>query len=93
VSLKHIVYAAQHDPAAAQGHTSYKTEVLLVERALKAEGLLSGTYVDGSFGTKTVSAYKAWQKRLGYSGSAADGIPGQTSLAELGRRHGFSVTS
>jgi hypothetical protein len=93
VSLKHIVYAAQHDPAAAQGHTSYKTEVLLVERALKAEGLLSGTYVDGSFGTKTVSAYKAWQKKLGYSGSAADGIPGKTSLTKLGAKHGFEVTA
>lgn len=93
VSLKHIMYAARHDPAAAQGHTSYKAEVLLVERALKAESLLSGTYVDGSFGTKTVAAYKAWQKRLGYTGDAADGIPGKTSLTKLGSKHGFEVTT
>src|SRR5690606_2055344 len=26
VSLAHVVYAAKHDPAAAQGHTSYKSE-------------------------------------------------------------------
>jgi hypothetical protein len=28
VSLAHVVYAAKHDPAAAQGHTTYKGEVL-----------------------------------------------------------------
>lgn len=91
VSLKHIVYAAQHDPAAAQGHTTYKGEVLLVEKALHAEGLLATGYVDGSFGTLTVAAYKAWQRHLGYSGTAADGIPGKTSLTKLGARHGFTV--
>ncbi|WP_405888902.1 GH25 family lysozyme [Streptomyces sp. NBC_01136] len=93
VSLQHIVYAARHDPAAAQGHTSYKAEVLLVEKALKAEGLLASQYVDGSFGSKTVDAYKAWQQHLGYSGSASDGIPGKTSLAKLGSKHGFDVVA
>jgi peptidoglycan hydrolase-like protein with peptidoglycan-binding domain len=92
VSLAHVVYAAKHDPTAAQGHTTYKAEVLLVERALAAEKLLSSQYVDGSFGTKTVNAYKAWQGRLGYTGSAADGIPGKTSLSKLGSAHGFIVT-
>lgn len=92
VSLKHVVYAAQHDPAAAQGHTTYRAEVLLVEKALRAEGLLASQYVDGSFGSLTVAAYKAWQKRLGYSGSAADGIPGRTSLSKLGSKHGFTIT-
>lgn len=93
VSLAHVVYAAKHDPAAAQGHTSYKNEVLLVEKALDAENLLASQWVDGSFGSKTVSAYKAWQQRLGYSGSDADGIPGKTSLTKLGDRHGFTVTA
>ena len=93
VSLKHIVYAAQHDPQAAQGHTSYKNEVLIVERALAAEKLLASQYVDGSFGTKTVAAYTAWQKRCGYTGSAADGIPGKTSLSKLGAKHGFQVVA
>jgi len=92
VSLKHIVYAASHDPAAAQGHTTYRAEVLLVEKALKSEGLLAAGYVDGSFGTLTIAAYKAWQRHLGYSGSAADGIPGYTSLSKLASRHGFTVT-
>lgn len=91
VSLAHVVYAAKHDPAAAQGHTSHKDEVLLVERALKSEGLLSSQYVDGSYGTKTLTAYAAWQKRLGYTGSDADGIPGKASLVRLGDKHGFQV--
>lgn len=93
VSLSHVVYAAQHDPAAAQGHTSYRADVLLVEKALQAEGLLDAQWVDGSFGTKTVGAYSSWQRRLGYSGSDADGIPGKTSLTRLGDKHGFTVTS
>lgn len=91
VSLAHVVAAARKDPPAVQGHTTYKAEVLLVEKALKAEGLLAAAYVDGSFGSLTVNAYARWQKRLGYSGSAADGIPGMTSLKKLGAKHGFGV--
>jgi hypothetical protein len=67
-----------------------------VERALKAEGLLPGEYVDGSFGTKTVTAYARWQRSPaggGYTGAAADGIPGKASLKLLAARHGFTVTA
>ncbi len=95
VSLAHVVYAARYDPAAAQGHTSYKGEALIVEKALKAEGLLASQYVDGSFGTKSVEAYARWQRSPaggGYTGSAADGIPGKASLKLLAARHGFTVT-
>ncbi|MFD4569393.1 N-acetylmuramoyl-L-alanine amidase [Streptomyces sp. NPDC058467] len=95
VSLAHIIYAARHDPAASQGHTTYKAEVLLVEKALKAEGLLASQYVDGSFGTKTVEAYARWQRSPaggGYVGTSADGIPGSASLKRLGNKHGFAVT-
>jgi len=94
VSLAHVAYAARHDPAAAQGHTTHKAEVLLVEKALKAEGLLAAQYVDGSFGTKTVTAYARWQRSApggGFTGDAADGIPGKTSLTLLAARHGFTV--
>jgi hypothetical protein len=91
VSLAHVVAAAKRDPAAPQGHTTYKSEVLVVERALKAENLLAAAYVDGSFGTLTISAYARWQRHLGYTGPAADGIPGMTSLKKLGARHGFDV--
>jgi hypothetical protein len=93
VSLAHVLAAARKDPAAGQGHTTHKAEVLLVEKALKAEGLLAAQYVDGSFGTLTVNAYARWQKRLGYAGTAADGIPGMTSLKKLGAKHGFGVVA
>ncbi|MGW0996420.1 endolysin [Streptomyces sp. NPDC002520] len=93
VSLAHVVAAAKRDPAAPQGHTTYKTEVLVVERALTAEKLLAAAYVDGSYGTLTKSAYARWQQHLGYTGAAADGIPGMTSLKKLGAKHGFDVVA
>jgi hypothetical protein len=45
---------------------------------------------DGSFGTLTIIAYAQWQTELGFAGDDADGIPGRSSLIELGHRHGFS---
>ena len=66
--------------------------MLVVERALAAEGLLTPSLVDGAFGTSTVSAYAAWQRRCGYHGADADGIPGHDSLVRLGQAHGFAVT-
>jgi GH25 family lysozyme M1 (1,4-beta-N-acetylmuramidase) len=94
VDLSRLVQAAHTDPRAAQGHQTYAAGVRIVEAALKAEGLLGSTYAsDGSFGSTTVTAYAAWQRRCGYSGSAADGIPGRDSLARLGSKHGFTVTA
>ncbi|MFG2400782.1 hypothetical protein [Streptomyces lydicus] len=95
VSLAHVVAAARKDPSAPQGHVTYRAEVLVVEHALAAEGLLSSKYVDGSFGTRSISAYARWQRSTaggGYTGTAADGIPGSASLKRLGARHGFTVT-
>ncbi|MFC8583222.1 peptidoglycan-binding protein [Streptomyces sp. NPDC057217] len=92
VDLSNLIAAARRDPGLKQGGTTFPADVKIVEAALKAEGLLSATYAgDGSFGSSTVSAYKAWQKRCGYVGSAADGIPGKASLEKLGRRRGFTV--
>ncbi|WP_377271818.1 N-acetylmuramoyl-L-alanine amidase [Peterkaempfera sp. SMS 1(5)a] len=93
VSLAHVVAAAQRDPVAAQGSTTHRAEVLVVERALRAEGLLAAEWVDGSFGSRTVIAYAALQRRYGYTGAAADGIPGRASLTRLGAAHGFAVTA
>lgn len=92
VDLSRLVQAAHTDPGATQGHVTYMAGVNLVENALVREGLLAKTYAgDGSFGSKTVAAYAAWQRRLGYTGSGADGIPGKTSLAKLGTKYGFTV--
>jgi len=53
-----------------------RAQVKLITDALKAE---------------KVSNYRQWQKKLGYSGANADGVPGKSTLTKLGRRHGFQV--
>ena len=95
VDVSRLVTAARTDPGARQGHVTYMTGVYLVETALVKVGYLAKTYAgDGSFGSRTVDAYARWQRHLGYSGTAADGIPGRTSLAKLGDRTGlFTVVA
>jgi hypothetical protein len=94
VDLSNLIVAAKTDPHAKQGHTTHPADVRLVEAALKAERLLAASYAsDGSYGTKTIAAYAAWQRRCGYTGTAADGIPGKASLTKLGSRHGFNVVA
>lgn len=92
VDLSNVVAAARRDPGLKQGGTTHPADVKLVEAALEAEGLLGASYAkDGSFGSLTVAAYAAWQRRCGYTGSAADGIPGKASLEKLGTKRGFKV--
>lgn len=92
VDLSNVIAAAHRDPKLKQGGTTHAADVKLVEKALRAEGLLSALYAaDGSYGTTTVVAYRKWQQRCGYTGKAADGIPGKASLTKLGTKHGFSV--
>lgn len=92
VDLSQLIAAARKDPAKSGTPVSY-AGARIVEEALAAEGLLAKKYVDGHFGTTTVSAYRAWQRRCGYSGAAADGIPGRASLDTLAKRHGFDVAA
>lgn len=92
ISLARVIKAAQVDPGAPQGHKTYPTEVYIVEKALVHAGLLAASYVDGSYGTKTRTAYSMWQQHLGYSGHDANGIPGVTSLTTLGNKYGFRVS-
>lgn len=94
VSLADVIAAAKHDPTAPQGAVIHRTPVMRVERALVAEGLLAARWVDGSFGTRTIDAYRRWQRSQaggGFEGTDADGIPGKESLTRLGNRHGFVV--
>ncbi|WP_327679470.1 N-acetylmuramoyl-L-alanine amidase [Kitasatospora sp. NBC_00458] len=91
VSLAHIIAAARTDPGAAQGHQTYGAEALVVERALADDGFLDPRWVEGSFGSRTVQAYAAFQRSLGYTGTAADGIPGRRSLERLAPGR-FNVT-
>lgn len=93
VSLSKLQSAARTDPSKPNGYATYPAGTKLVQAALHAEGLLPTVYYWGSFGTSVISAYAAWQRRLGYTGSAANGIPGSASLAALGKKHGFIAVS
>jgi peptidoglycan hydrolase-like protein with peptidoglycan-binding domain len=93
VNMEAVVKAAQIDPRRADTALTpgAKASVLLVEKALDAKNLLAPSYVDGHFGTKTVDAYAAFQRKLGYTGLDASGLPGRTSLRKLGAGR-FTVT-
>lgn len=90
VDLSRLIAAAKADPPKSGTPVSY-SGVRTVESALVAEGLLAKRYFDGHFGTATVAAYAAWQRRCGYRGRDADGIPGMDSLRRLGAKHGFTA--
>jgi len=89
VSVAHIAAAARRDPSLPQGGATYEAEALLVEQALAKLGFLPAAWVDGSLGTKTRDAYRAFQRSLNYRGADADGIPGKTSLSILAARSGL----
>lgn len=94
VSVAKLIKAAKADPKAKQGHQTYAAGVRIVEKALRAAGYLDTRYAsDGSFGTLSVAAYSKWQHHLGYTGKAADGIPGIKSLKALGTKYGFKVVA
>ncbi|HEY7596079.1 MAG TPA: peptidoglycan-binding protein [Actinophytocola sp.] len=92
VNMEAVVKAAQIDPRRPGTALTPGAEdsVLLVEKALAAKKLLAAKYVDGHFGTRTVDAYAAYQRKLGYTGLDASGLPGRTSLQKLGAGR-FSV--
>ncbi|MER5815466.1 N-acetylmuramoyl-L-alanine amidase [Streptomyces californicus] len=95
VDLSKLIAAARHNPSAKGTPVTY-AGVRIVEAALVDAGLLAKPLLDGHFGTTTVTAYSRWQKSKaggGYTGKAADGIPGKDSLTRLGKRAGFTVTA
>ncbi|MGW3724842.1 N-acetylmuramoyl-L-alanine amidase [Streptomyces sp. NPDC000851] len=92
VDLSRVVDAARRNPSASGTPVTY-AGVRTVEDALVRAGLLDRKLADGHYGTATVRAYAAWQRKMGYSGQSADGIPGKASLSALGRKYGFTVTA
>ncbi|MGQ0840868.1 peptidoglycan-binding domain-containing protein [Actinokineospora sp.] len=88
VDMEAVLKAAQIDPRRADSAITpgSKPSVLLVEQALAAKGLLASSYADGHFGTRTIDAYAAYQRSLGYTGIDASGLPGPTSLRTLGEQ-------
>jgi peptidoglycan hydrolase-like protein with peptidoglycan-binding domain len=94
VNMEATVKAAQIDPRRADNTLTpgAKSSVLLVEQALQAKHLLAAQWVDGYFGTTTITAYTQYQKSLGYTGLDANGLPGRSSLTKLGASR-FTVTN
>ncbi|WP_328875889.1 peptidoglycan-binding protein [Streptomyces sp. NBC_00287] len=64
-------------------------DVRIVQQALIKRGREIPDGATGLFGEQTKNAYQAEQLAQGFQGTDADGIPGPTSLAELGRRSGL----
>lgn len=93
VNMEATVLAAQIDPRRADDTLTpgAKASVTAVEKALQAKHLLDARWVDGYFGTETIKAYAAYQRSLGYTGLAANGLPGTTSLTRLGQNR-YTVT-
>jgi len=67
-----------------------REDVRKVQGALKRKmpKVADNLAVDGYFGPITQNVYAAWQRRCGFTGAAADGIPGRITLQRLG----FDVT-
>jgi murein DD-endopeptidase MepM/ murein hydrolase activator NlpD len=60
-------------------------DVRIVQKALIKRGHKIPGGATGFFGEQTRAAYRAEQLKQGFRGADADGIPGPTSLAALGR--------
>lgn len=58
-------------------------DVFIVKRELFVRGYSVGS-LNNYFGTTMKNAYAEWQRTLGFAGVDADGIPGPTSLGDLG---------
>ncbi|MFC7383979.1 peptidoglycan-binding domain-containing protein [Sphaerisporangium rhizosphaerae] len=86
VDMEATVKAAQIDPRRSDDALTpgAKASVLLVERALRDRHLLDAKWVDGYFGSTTIAAFAKYQKSLGFTGLAANGLPGKASLTRLG---------
>ena len=65
--------------------------VLIVQKALHEAVGLNYSSGPGNFGPRTKKAYAEWQRKVGFSGSDADGKPGAKSLKMLGDKYGFTV--
>ena len=82
VSMASLVVQSQVEPFRGdQPDLPGDAAVEKVQRALGEEGF--DVTVDGWFGSDTAAVYTDWQESLGYSGLAANGIPGPASLAAL----------
>lgn len=61
-------------------------DVKMVKDRLARKAGIRSDDKSNHFGKELQADYKAWQKKLGYTGKDADGVPGKTSLQKLGFR-------
>jgi peptidoglycan hydrolase-like protein with peptidoglycan-binding domain len=83
INMERLLLAAQLDqyrPGNGKTHGAVKS-VRRVQKQLRRRGIRVA--VDGNFGGQTLNGYARWQRRLGYSGLDASGMPGETSLKRL----------
>src|SRR5262245_53086720 len=80
INMERVLLAAQLDQyRPGNRHTAGAVKsVRRVQKQLRRRGF--NVAVDGNFGGQTVNAYAGWQRRLGYSGLDASGMPGEGSL-------------
>jgi hypothetical protein len=83
INMERLLAAAQLDQyRPGNRHTAGAVKsVKRVQRQLRRRGIRVA--VDGNFGGQTMNGYARWQRRLGYSGLDASGMPGETSLKRL----------
>jgi hypothetical protein len=91
VDLSNVIDAARRDQFRPQGQGLHEHDVLIVEKALRHQGLKNAEFVDGYAGTEFRTAYAIFQKAT--VPPPFDGIPGLASLTKLGKRNGFRVVS
>lgn len=85
VSLKALQYHAAHGTGKYSPANSADM-VAMVKKRLVNVGF-------GKDSNSFATCYQLWQKHLGYSGKAADGIPGLTTLKVLARNSGWTIVS
>lgn len=81
-ALSPVRLSAMRRAIAAPRRAVHPVQTRRVQRALNARG--ARLTVDGIYGPATRRAYTDWQRRLGFRGRDADGLPGRTSLSRLG---------
>jgi hypothetical protein len=91
VDLSNVQDAARRDQFRPAGQGLHEHDVLIVEKALRHQGVRPPQFVDGYAGTEFRKAYALFQKAT--VPPPFDGIPGRKSLEMLGKRNGFRVVT
>lgn len=83
VRLHRVVDAARHPRKTWAPVNVRRTQRALIARSMN-RGDATGLVVNGKYDGATRAAYARWQRRLGYTGPDANGVPGVRSLTLLG---------